>query len=102
LPDARREFAKHDWWLYWRLRSWLGKKYGTASGRTLRRIYAESDGKHWSRRIGGKTVARFADAKRLLFPDRGLRIPNGWNAPDEHFRKGDATFWESTRALASL
>ena len=37
---ASKEFAKHDWWLYWRLKSWLGKKHGKASGRTLHRIYA--------------------------------------------------------------
>ena len=23
---AWKEFAKHDWWLYWRVKSWLGKK----------------------------------------------------------------------------
>ncbi|MGN8119781.1 group II intron maturase-specific domain-containing protein [Labrys sp. 22185] len=27
-----KEFAKHDWWLWWRLKAWLGKKYGGASG----------------------------------------------------------------------
>jgi RNA-directed DNA polymerase len=99
---ARREFAKHDWWLWWRIKSWLGKKHGKASGRTLRRIYAESGGKRSGWRMRDRELTRFADAKRLLYPDRGLRIPHGWNAPDEHFRKGDATFWESTRALASL
>jgi len=53
--------------------------------------------------MGERELARFADAKRLLFPDRGLRIPNGWNAtPDEHFRKGADKFWEATHALASL
>ena len=36
-----KEFAKHDWWLYWRLKAWLGKKHGGASGRKLRRRYAE-------------------------------------------------------------
>ena len=100
---AWREFAKHDWWLYWRVKSWLGKKHGKASGRTLRRIYAESGGKRGGWRMRGRELARFADAKRLLFPDRGLRIPNGWNAtPDEHFRKGADKFWEATHALASL
>jgi len=101
---ASKEFAKHDWWLYWCLKSWLGKKHGKASGRTLRRMYTESRTGERSRwRMGGKKLARFADAKRLRYPDRGLRIPNGWNAtPDEHFRKGDDKFWEATRALASL
>ena len=53
--------------------------------------------------IGGKKLAKFADAKRLRYPDRGLRIPNRWNAtPDEIFQKGADKFWEATRALASL
>ncbi len=46
---------------------------------------------------GDKKLARFADAKRLRYPDRGLRIPNGWNATqDERFRKGADKFWEAT------
>jgi hypothetical protein len=53
--------------------------------------------------MGDKKLARFADAKRLLFPDRGLRIPNGWNAaPDEQFLKGADKFREATNSLASL
>ncbi len=53
--------------------------------------------------MGGQNLARFADAKRLRYPDRGLRIPNGWNATtDLSFRKGADKFWEATRALASL
>lgn len=100
---AWREFAKNDWWLYWRLKSWLGKKHGKASARKLRRIYTESGGKHSGWRMGEKKLARFADAKRLLYPDRGLRIPNGWNATtDEQFLKGADKFWEATNALASL
>lgn len=100
---AWREFAKSDWWLYWRLKSWLGKKHGKASARKLRRIYTESGGKSSGWRMGEKKLARFADAKRLLFPDRGLRIPNGWNATsDEQFLKGADKFWEATNTLASL
>jgi RNA-directed DNA polymerase len=101
---ATKEFAKHDWWLYWRLKSWLGKKHGKASAGTLRRIYAgPRTGERSGWRMGGKKLAQFADAKRLRYPDRGLRIPNGWNAtPDESFRKGADKFWEATRALASL
>jgi group II intron reverse transcriptase/maturase len=101
---ATKEFAKHDWWLYWRLKSWLGKKHGKASGRTLRRIFAEQNtGTRSGRKMGGQNLARFADARRLRYPDRGLRIPNGWNAtPEQSFRKGADMFWEATRALASL
>jgi hypothetical protein len=98
-----KEFAKHDRWLYWRLKAWLGKKHGGASRRKLRRHYAESGAQQqggW--RSKGKKLARFADAKRLRYPDRGLRIPNGWNDPDGRFRKGAYKFWEATLALASL
>ena len=52
--------------------------------------------------MGGKQLAKFADIRRLRYPDRGLRIPNGWNDPDERFRKGADKFWEATLALASL
>ena len=99
-----KEFAKHDWWLWWRLKSWLGKKHSKAPVGTLRRIYAgPRTGERSGWRMGGKKLAQFADAKRLRYPDRGLRIPNGWNAtPDESFRKGADKFWEATRALASL
>jgi hypothetical protein len=100
---AWREFAKHDRWLYWRVNSWLGKKHGKASARTLRRTYAGSGGKCSGWQMSNRAVARFADAKRLRYPDRGLRIPNGWNAtPDECFHKGADKFWEATHALASL
>ncbi len=97
-----KEFGKHDWWLWWRLKAWLSKKHGGASGRKLRRQYRESGTQQGGWRSGGKKLARFADTRRLRYPDRGLRIPNGWNDPDEHFRKGADKFWEATRALASL
>jgi RNA-directed DNA polymerase len=101
---AWKEFAKHDWWLYWRLKSWLVKKHGKASGATLRRRYAKpKDEERTGWRMGDKKIARFADAKRLLFPDRGLRIPNGWNATlGEQFLKGADRFWEAPHALAKL
>jgi hypothetical protein len=99
-----KEFAKHDWWLWWRLKSWLGKKHSKAPVGTLRRICAgPRTGERSGWWMGGKKLAQFADAKRLRYPDPGLRIPNGWNAtPDESFRKGADKFWEATRVLASL
>ena len=97
-----KEFAKHDWWPYWRLKNWLGKKHGKASGRTLRCIYIEPlAGKGGSWRSGGTKLARFADTKRLRYPDRGLRIPNGWDDPDERFRKGADKFWKAMRRRIS-
>lgn len=99
-----KEFAKLDWWLWWRMKSWLGKKHGKASATTVRRIYAKKqEGERGGWRSGDKSLARFADARHQRYPDRGLRIPNGWNAdPDEWFLKGADKFWESTRALADL
>ena len=100
---AWREFAKNDWWLYWRLKSWLGKKHGKASARKLRRIYTESGGKSSGWRMGEKSLPGLLMPSGCCYPDRGLRIPNGWNAtPDEHFLKGADKFWEATNALASL
>ena len=98
-----KEFAKHDRWLYWRMKAWLSKKHSGASRRKLCRQYAERGAQQqggW--RSAGRKIARFADAKRLRYPDRGLCIPNGWNDPDEIFRKGADKFWEATLALASL
>jgi group II intron reverse transcriptase/maturase len=101
---AWKEFGKHDWWLYWRIKSWLGKKHRKASARALRRFYtAPREGTRSGWREDGKKLTHFTDVKRLRYPDRGLRIPNRWMAtPDEYFRKGDDKFWEATLALASL
>ena len=97
---AWKEFAKNDWWLYWRLKSWLGKKQGKASGRKLRRIYRV--GREKQRVTNGRKETRLI-CRCQAFPDRGLRIPNGWNAtPDEQFRKGADKFWEATNTLASF
>ena len=59
-------------------------------------------GKDGGWQSGAKKLARFADTKRLRYPDRGLRIPNGWDDPDERFLKGADKFWEATRALETL
>ena len=101
---AGKEFSKLDWWLYWRVKSWLGKKHGKASGATLRRHYAKREnGERSGWRIGGKKLALFSDASRTPFPDRGLRIPNGWNADQkEVFLRGDNKFWEATNTLTTL
>ena len=76
---------------------------GSARTKRLGQLFAARDGERNRWRMGDKKLARFADAKRLLFPDRGLRIPNGWNAaPDEQFLKGADKFREATNSLASL
>jgi len=53
--------------------------------------------------MGGKKIALFSDAGRTPFPDRGLRIPNGWSADqNEVFLKGANKFWEATNTLTTL
>jgi RNA-directed DNA polymerase len=101
---AWKEFAKHDWWLHRRVKSWLGKKHDRASGRKLRRIYIERRmGERINWRMDDKKLALFAEAKRILFPDRGIHIPNKWSADSkERFQQGADKFWEATRALALL
>jgi len=101
---AWREFKKLDWWMNRRIQSWLGRKHGGVSGATLRRRYAKrKDGERRNWRMGDKKIALFSEAKRMPFPDRGIRIPNGWNAdPNEWFLKGADKFWEATRTLATL
>ncbi len=102
--QAAREFAKLDWWLHGCVKSWLGRKHGKRSWTILRRNYVkrrQGKGRNWQ--MNGKEIARFSDAGRLLYPNRGIRIPNRWDAnPDEWFLKGDNKFWETTRALAKL
>lgn len=100
---AGKEFAKADWWLRWRLKCWIGKKHNKASGRTLREIHAEMVSRPpGAVKSGKRRLAQFCSATRLRYPDRGLRIPNGWNDPDQRFRSGANMFWEATRSLKAL
>ena len=66
-----KEFAKHDWWLYWRLKAWLGKKHGGASRRKLRRRYAEPGARQSTMVSVAHQIALAAlDAERLYDVDR--------------------------------
>jgi len=101
---AWKEFAKLDWWLDRRIMLWIRRKHDKASWAEIRRLYAQSrSGKRKRWRKGNKQIALFAQANTTRFPDRGIQIPNAWNAvPDAWFRKGADKFWEATNTLAKL
>ena len=45
----------------------------------------------------------FSDGATSHFPDRGTRIPNGWEIdPEQSFLPGDDRFWDDTNTLARL
>jgi hypothetical protein len=83
---------------------WLRRKHDKASWAEVCRIYAQSrSGKRKRWQKGSKRIALFAEAKHQRFPDRGTRIPSGWNAsPEDWFLKGADKFWDATNALAKL
>ncbi|MFZ5700764.1 MAG: group II intron reverse transcriptase/maturase [Pseudomonadota bacterium] len=100
---AWKVFATLDWWLDRRIMYWIRRKHGDASWTKIRRSYPQyKRGKRTQWQQGSKRIALFAAAKQQRFPDRGTRIPNGWNDPDEWFLKGADKFWEATNALAHL
>lgn len=101
---AWKEFGKLDWWLDQRITLWLRRKHDKTTWAELFRQYAQSrSGKRKRWQHGKRQVALFAEAHQKRFPDRGIRIPNGWNAtPDEWFLNGADKFWEATNTLALL
>jgi len=101
---AWKEFGKLDWWLDQRIIRWLRRKHDKTTWAELFRQYAQSrSGKRKRWQHGKRQVALFTEAHQKRFPDRGIRIPNGWNAtPDEWFLNGADKFWEATNALALL
>ena len=101
---AWKEFGKLDWWLDRRVALWLRRKHDKTSWAELFRQYAQSrSGKRKRWQQGKRQIALFAEARQKRFPDRGIRIPNGWNADsDEWFLKGADKFWEATNTLAQL
>lgn len=82
---------------------WVRRKHDKASWADIRRTYPQyKSGKRTQWQQGSTRIALFAEAKHQRFPDRGIRIPNGWNSPDEWFLKGADKFWDATNALAKL
>jgi group II intron reverse transcriptase/maturase len=101
---AWKEFSKLDWWLDQRIALWLRRKHDKTPWAELFRHYAQSRcGKRKRWRQEKREIALFAEARQQRFPDRGIRIPNGWNAvQDERFRKGADKHWEAFNSLAFL
>ena len=101
---AWREFAKLDWWLDRRVAHWVRQKHRGARWKALLRQYVGNrpgERRRWS--DGTKHLRFFSEGGTSRFPDRGTRIPNGWNAePGERFRPGADRFWEATNTLAKL
>jgi group II intron reverse transcriptase/maturase len=97
---ATRDFAGLDWWLWERIGRWLRRKHRKTPWRELcRRFLATAPDSHWRWADGPKSLRFFREGGSLRFPHRGIRIPNGWNEPDEKFRKGADRFWASFNTL---
>jgi len=86
-----KEFAKHDWWLYWRLKSWLGKavfavlaRCGIVSFRgLLRRSSSCSNQSRQLDEIVGGHRPNELEVKLLDAAQHGSRQPTDRLAPAE-------------------
>ncbi|MAZ14789.1 MAG: group II intron reverse transcriptase/maturase [Ahrensia sp.] len=100
---ATRDFASLDWWLWERIGRWLRRKHPKTTWRSLRRRFvAKAPDSRWRWVDGPKSLRLFREGGSIRFPHRGIRIPNGWNDPDEKFRKGADRFWASFNTLMSV
>lgn len=100
---ATRDFSGLDWWLWERIGRWLHRKYPKATWKSLRRRFvAKAPDSRWRWVDGPKSLWFFREGGSTHFPLRGIRIPNGWNDPDEKFRKGADRFWASFNTLISV
>jgi len=101
---ACRDFASLDWWLRERIKRWVRKKHRKASWRELqRRFLGQTRGDRWRWRDGAAQMRFFWEGGTSRFPNRGTRIPNGWNAdPDEWFQSGATQFWAALNTLAKI
>lgn len=100
---ATRDFSGLDWWLWERIGRWLRKKHRKATWRELcRRFRATVPDSRWRWVDRPKSLRFFREGGSSRFPFRGTRIPNGWNDPNERFRKGADRFWASFNTLMSV
>lgn len=101
---AWREFAKLDWWMDRRIAHWVRRKHDGATWKALLRQYhghRPGERKRWSE--GTRKLRFFSAGATSYFPDRGTRIPNGWEIdPKQSFLPGDDRFWDETNTLARL
>jgi hypothetical protein len=103
---AYREFHTLDDWLWRLILRWLKKKHRKGGSWELRkRFSAGTTAPLRGRWRDGKVLLRqFSDGGTKRYRNRGIRIPNGWNAaPGEWFLSGTtAEFWAGYRAMATM
>lgn len=102
---ACHEFDGLDWWLGKRIVRWLQKKHPKTSRWALYERFYRGDAHRRYRRWGNGVVQlrKFREGATEHFPDRGIRIPNGWNAdPEERFLPGAPDFWSAMNATLSV
>ncbi len=98
---ACHEFSRLDWWLGKRIARWLRKKHRKTPPRRLWQRYAPRGKLRWGE--GAVRLRSFRAGGTSHFPDRGAKIPNGWNAdPDEKFMPGAANFWGTVNSLKTM
>jgi len=98
---ACHEFAGLDWWLGQRIARWLRKKHRKTPQSKLWQRYGPRGRLRWG--DGAARLRSFRTGGTSHYPDRGTRIPNGWNAdPDETFMPGAADFWEAVNSLMTM
>ncbi|MCP5112973.1 MAG: group II intron reverse transcriptase/maturase [bacterium] len=101
---ACRDFNKLDNWIGWRVGRWLRMKHRKAYWRQLRRRFTRNVRGDRQRWIDGSSRLRFLrEGGTTRFPDRGIQIPNGWNAkPEKRFQPGARDFWQAFNLLSSI
>lgn len=101
---ACHEFNKLDWWMRKHIYRWLRKKHRKTSTHILRRrfaIFPRGRTPQWGE--GKVRLSSFVAGGTSRFPDRGTRIPNGWNATSEEwFQPGAKDFWGAMNNLVAV
>ena len=100
--NASRDFTRLDWWMTQRVGRWLRKKHPKATWHELYRRFSGSPrGTRLRWGEGSAKLGSFFEGGVTRYPNRGIRIPNGWNdEPGEWFLRGADQFWSSFYTLA--
>ena len=97
---ACHDFDALDRWLDFRIARWLRKKHRKLPNRVIRLEYGRSPSGKAAWGIGNLRLRRFRSGSTSRYPDRGISIPNGWNAVvDRPSLPTTADFWEAMNVL---